>query len=113
MSRTSLWLLSSIVLAGCAASTQTTQTAPATSNGAAKASLSWERAQYPSTYRRRPYPPVLIRNATLMTGVGAEITGASILFSDGRIVAVGTDLQPPPDATVVDGTGKFVTPGLI
>jgi imidazolonepropionase-like amidohydrolase len=111
--RTSIALLLSIALAGCAASAQTTQTAPATASGGEKATQSWARAQYPSTYRRKPNPPVLIQNATIMTAAGPELQGASILFRDGRIVAVGTDLQPPADATIVDGTGKFVTPGLI
>src|SRR5213083_1158540 len=69
--------------------------------------------QYPSTYKRHPNPPVLIRNATIMTAAGQEIQGGSILFKDGRIVAVGTNVQAPSDATVVDGTGKWVTPGVI
>ena len=30
----------------------------------------------------------------------------------GKVVAVGRDTAPPPGATVVDGTGRFVTPGL-
>src|SRR5213593_2843236 len=68
---------------------------------------------YPSTYQRHPNPPVLIRNATIMTATGQEIQGGSILFRDGRIVAVGTTVQAPSDATVVDGTGKWVTPGVI
>jgi len=70
-------------------------------------------ARYPSTYQRHPYPPVLIENATIMTAAGQEIPHAAILFKDGRIVAVGTGLQAPPDAIRVDGTGKFVTPGII
>src|SRR5881628_2146134 len=70
-------------------------------------------SQYPSSYRRHPNPPVLIRNATIMTATGQEIQGGSILFRDGRIVAVGTTVQAPSDATVVDGTGKWVTPGVI
>src|SRR5438034_11247159 len=41
--------------------------------------------QYPSTYKRHPNPPVLIRNATIMTAAGQEIQGGSILFKDGRI----------------------------
>src|SRR2546427_6731800 len=69
--------------------------------------------QYPSTYQRQPNPRVLIRNATIMTAAGQEIQGGSILFKDGRIVAVGTNVQAPTDATVVDGTGKWVTPGVI
>src|SRR5881628_2823680 len=68
---------------------------------------------YPSTYQRHPNPPVLIRNATIMTATGQEIQGGSILFRDGRIVAVGTSVQAPSDAVVVDGTGKWVTPGVI
>ncbi|HLZ44262.1 MAG TPA: hypothetical protein VKQ05_01120, partial [Gemmatimonadales bacterium] len=66
--------------------------------------------QYPSTYKRHANPPVLIRNATIMTAAGQEIQGGSILFRDGRIVAVGTNVQSPTDAIVVDGAGKWVTP---
>jgi imidazolonepropionase-like amidohydrolase len=76
--------------------------------------LSIDRPQYPSTYRRRPNPPVLIRNATVLTAAGAELPGASILLRDGRIVAVGPDVGALPTGTqTIDGTGKFVTPGLI
>src|SRR3989442_8342136 len=71
------------------------------------------RPQYPSTYVRHPNPPVLIRNATIMTATGQEIRNGSILFKDGRIVAVGEKDDAPADATVVDGAGKHVTPGLI
>jgi imidazolonepropionase-like amidohydrolase len=72
-----------------------------------------DRPQYPSTYQRHANPPVLIRNATVMTAAGEQISGGSILFRDGRIVAVGTSVDAPADAVVVDGTGKFVTPGII
>lgn len=92
--------------------------APATA-AAAQASasftdtLSFDRPQYASTYRRRPNPPVLIRNATVLTAAGQELSNASVLFRDGKIVAVGTALQAPADATVIDGSGKYVTPGII
>src|SRR3989441_842045 len=76
-------------------------------------SSSVNRAQYPSTYHRHPNPPVLIKNATIMTAAGQEIANGSILLRDGRIAAVGTGVEPPADAMVVDGTGKFVTPGII
>jgi imidazolonepropionase-like amidohydrolase len=56
---------------------------------------------------------VVIRNATIMTATGQEIASGSILFRDGRIVAVGTTVNAPADAVIVDGTGKFVTPGII
>jgi imidazolonepropionase-like amidohydrolase len=76
-------------------------------------SLSAVRPQYPSTYQRHEYPSVLIRNATILTAAGKELTNAAILFANGRIVSIGRDTTPPPGAKVVDGTGKFVTPGLI
>jgi imidazolonepropionase-like amidohydrolase len=71
--------------------------------------------QYVSTYRRPAAPPVLIRNATVLTAAGPELPRASLLLAGGKIVAVGTDtaVPAPPGATVIDGTGKFVTPGLI
>jgi imidazolonepropionase-like amidohydrolase len=71
------------------------------------------RPQYASTYRRHANPPVVIRNATIMTAAGQEIAGGSILLRDGRIVAVGSTVDAPADAVTVDGTGRFVTPGII
>ncbi|TBR11376.1 MAG: amidohydrolase [Lysobacter sp.] len=68
---------------------------------------------YPSTYRAIPNPPVLIRNATVLTGTGERLDGADVLMRDGSIVAVGRALQAPADAMTVDGTGKWVTPGII
>ena len=96
-------------LGACSAATRGAETAPAPAGGGA----SWERPQYPSAYQRRAYPPVFIRNATILTAAGPVLQNASIHFREGQIVAVGTDLVPPPDATIVDGTGKWVTPGLI
>jgi imidazolonepropionase-like amidohydrolase len=80
---------------------------------AARDTFSFERPQYPSTYRRRPNPPVLIRNATILTATGQELRNSSILFQDGKIVSIGGSLEAPAGAVTVDGTGKFVTPGII
>ena len=87
--------------------------APEPTTATATGPFSFERPQYPSTYTRRPFQPVLIRNATIMTATGGELANASILLQDGRIVAVGSNVQAPAGALVIDGTGKFVTPGLI
>ncbi|PYP16973.1 MAG: amidohydrolase [Gemmatimonadetes bacterium] len=110
-------VLGLIVLATACAS-GAAKTAPSTAPAPKPAAQDTGRAAavatpYPSTYQRHPNPPVLIRNATIMTATGQEIQGGSILFRDGRIVAVGTTVQAPSDATVVDGTGKWVTPGVI
>jgi len=48
-----------------------------------------------------------------MTAAGPTVRDASVLLRDGKIVAVGTDVQAPADAVVIDGTGKYVTPGII
>jgi len=69
-------------------------------------------APYPSTYRAVASAPVLIRNATVLTGDGQRLESADVLMRDGRIVDVGTSLRAG-NATVVDGTGKWVTPGII
>src|SRR5438034_9485951 len=58
-------------------------------------------SQYPSSYRRHPNPPVLIRNATIMTAAGQEIQGGSILFRDGQIVSHGTGAPVPTPGCAV------------
>src|SRR5947199_8587719 len=87
--------------------------APASVSQAAAESASVDRAQYPSTYRRHPNPPVLIRNATVMTAAGQEIRNGSIVLQDGRIVAVGEKVDAPAGAVEEVGTGENVTPGLV
>jgi imidazolonepropionase-like amidohydrolase len=86
---------------------------PSTSPKPAEGEESEFRSQYPSTYQRKQNPPVFIRNATVLTAAGPEMQHASVYFKDGLIVSVGADTTAPADAVVVDGTGKFVTPGII
>jgi imidazolonepropionase-like amidohydrolase len=105
----SLWYLAMPLAAACA----TASARPGAQTPAPADTTSVGRPQYPSTYRRHANPPVVIRNATIMTATGQEIASGSILFRDGRIVAVGTTVNAPADAVIVDGTGKFVTPGII
>ncbi|HSU97381.1 MAG TPA: hypothetical protein VLI40_09135, partial [Gemmatimonadaceae bacterium] len=68
---------------------------------------------FPSTYVPFPSHTTLIRNATIMTAAGPTMQNASILLRDGKIVSVGTSITAPADAVVIDGTGKYVTPGII
>lgn len=44
---------------------------------------------------------------------GPPIENGTVLVRDGKIVAVGTNVTVPNDATRIDATGKWVTPGLI
>jgi imidazolonepropionase-like amidohydrolase len=66
-----------------------------------------------STYAPLPSHPTVIRGATVMTAAGEEIAGGEVVMADGKIVAVGRGLEAPAGATVIDATGKFVTPGII
>ncbi|MEO9492111.1 MAG: amidohydrolase family protein [Marinomonas sp.] len=53
-----------------------------------------------------------ITNATVGTGDGSEpIEGANVTVRGGKVVAVGTGA--PTSGTVIDGTGKWVTPGIV
>jgi len=56
---------------------------------------------------------VLIQNATLMTITDGIIENGDVLIVDGVITAIGVDLSAPSGVSVVDGTGKYVMPGII
>jgi imidazolonepropionase-like amidohydrolase len=55
----------------------------------------------------------VITNATVHTGKGEVIEGATIVITDGKIAAVGKNITVPSGATTVDAKGKQVYPGLI
>ena len=68
---------------------------------------------FPSTYQAPASKPIVIRNVTVMTAAGPAIRGGAVLVQDGKVAAVGTQVEAPADATVIDGAGKFLTPGVI
>jgi imidazolonepropionase-like amidohydrolase len=68
---------------------------------------------FPSTYRAYPGVATLVRDVTVYDGEGGRIDRGQVLFAGGKIVAVGQTVDAPADAVVVDGTGKWVTPGVI
>ena len=68
---------------------------------------------YASTYKPLPSFPTLITNATVLTAAGDRIEGGSVLMRDGKIAAVGRQIDPPTGALVIDARGKWVTPGII
>ena len=92
------------LLAGCASAPQ---------HPAKPSDFGFTADPYPSTYHRVSSPPVLLQHATVLTGTGARLDDADVLMRDGRIVAVGANLDAPADAVRVDATGKWVTPGII
>jgi len=74
----------------------------------------WEPV--PRAVDRGPYAEadaLLIRNATVHTVTEGTLENASVLVRDGTIAAVGADVSAPSGATVLDGRGMHVTPGII
>ena len=55
---------------------------------------------------------IAIVGGTVHTVSGPRIEGGTVLIRDGRIVAVGVDIEIPAGARRVDAGGKIVTPGL-
>ncbi|MDR7193690.1 amidohydrolase [Luteimonas terrae] len=107
MSRLLSAALAVALFGGCA--TTSTSGTPA-----AKSDVSHVGANaYASTYAPIASAPVLITNATVLIGDGQRLEGADVLLQDGRVAAVGTGLDAPANAQRVDGTGKWVTPGII
>lgn len=56
---------------------------------------------------------IAITGGTVYPASGPKLANATVLIRDGRIAAVGTNVSVPSDATRIDATGKWVTPGLI
>ena len=108
--------LVALLLSGCASTAQTPTKAPEPAKDSNDSNDSKDTKDpndaYLSTYKPLPSGPVLITNATILTAAGDRIERSSILLQDGRVAAVG-NVQAPAGATVVDATGKWVTPGII
>jgi len=56
---------------------------------------------------------VLIKNATVITVTGEDLTDTDILVRNGLITQIGKNLPAPSGISTVDATGKFVLPGII
>ena len=67
---------------------------------------------YASTYKPLAPENIVIRNATVFDGNGNKFQNFDVHFSDGKIQAIGLRLVVD-GAQELDGTGKFVTPGII
>jgi imidazolonepropionase-like amidohydrolase len=56
---------------------------------------------------------IAITGGTVFPVAGPKVEHGTVLIRDGRIVAVGANVAIPPDASRIDATGKWITPGLI
>jgi len=71
-------------------------------------------APFPSTYKAYPGVATAIRNVTVYDGEGGKIDNGVVFMSGGKITSVGgPDTAIPAGVNMLDGTGKFVTPGII
>jgi imidazolonepropionase-like amidohydrolase len=110
-----------LLLAGttaCATATPATSTSPTPAKDSTAAvglgSTSTPNADpFPSTYVPFPSRTTVIRNVTILTAAGPTIRNGAILLQNGKIAAVGATVNAPADAVVIDGAGKYVTPGII
>ncbi|PAX08778.1 amidohydrolase [Sphingomonas lenta] len=87
--------------------------APATKGKGPGRNKGYSHDPFPSTYKPYPGVPTLVRNVTIYDGEGGRIDNGAALFADGKVVAVGQTVDAPANATVIDGAGKWLTPGVI
>ncbi|MCW0197858.1 amidohydrolase [Sphingopyxis sp.] len=106
----------SLALAGCAATG--TEAKSASDKPAATATadrpVRFDKNPYPSTYKPYPSRLTVVKNVTIFDGEGGRIDHGSIVLSSGKVLSLGgPDMDLPTDADVYDGTGKYLTPGVI
>lgn len=110
-------LASALALSACATTGSADTAKPAMmdkKDGTTFAATPAGEPVFASTYK--PYPGVAtaLTGATVYDGKGGKIENGVVFFRDGKITAVGgPDTAIPDGVTVIDGTGKFVTPGII
>ena len=81
-----------------------------------QAGLAVAAAPYESTYVLRPTEATLILGVAVFTGDGGALDRADVLLKDGRIAAIAEYGTPAADlqtTRVIDGSGKWLTPGVI
>jgi imidazolonepropionase-like amidohydrolase len=101
-----------MALVACANTADAPKTA--SSDAPAEKPAAVNKNPYPSTYKPYPGMATAIRNVTIFDGEGGQINNGVVFFAGGKISGVGgADTAIPADMTVLDGTGKFVTPGII
>ncbi len=77
-------------------------------------SASFDKNPYPSTYKPYPGAATALVGATVFDGAGGLTENGTVLLRDGKVTGIGgADLAIPEGYARIDGTGKFVTPGII
>lgn len=67
-----------------------------------------------SSAQQSPSDFMVLQGATVFDGTGKTIENAVVIIKDGRIQEIGgQDVKIPKNATTIDLSGKFITPGLV
>ncbi|MFZ5727186.1 MAG: amidohydrolase [Pseudomonadota bacterium] len=104
----------SLALVGCAATGGGAASAGDKPAASADKPAKFDKNPYPSTYTPYPGRPTAVRGVTIFDGEGGRIDDGVVLFANGKVEAVGgADTLIPAGYDVIDGGGKFVTPGII
>lgn len=57
---------------------------------------------------------ILIKNAYLKTMAGEDVENGCVLIADdGKLAAVGKNIEAPEGAEIIDAEGRLVTPGVV
>ena len=109
MIRKSILILLAIFLFSCTEESGIFTSEP---EGSATKFIDDTHGTYASTYEPLPSEETVIRNATVFDGNGNKFQNYDVHFADGKIKEIGRDLIVG-EIIEIDGTGKFVTPGII
>ncbi len=94
-----LMVASSLALTGCLQSQQDEK-------------VTINKNPYPSTYKVLPQQTTLVKNATVLTGTGERLDNTDVLFVNGKIEQIGSNLSVN-GAIEIAAQGKWLTPGII
>ncbi|MCJ7420339.1 amidohydrolase [Sphingomicrobium astaxanthinifaciens] len=99
----------------CSAALATSACATAGASDTSEAPRLFDPNPYASTYAAYPGVPTVITGATVFDGNGGRIDNGAVWIEDGIVRGVGSvdDILVTGEMKVIDGTGMYVTPGII
>ncbi|MEQ8410271.1 MAG: amidohydrolase [Erythrobacter sp.] len=108
-------LCGAMALAGCTTTGSANANAQraAADDGETYAASTESDGPYASTYQAYPGVPTALVGAVVYDGAGGKIENGTVLFRDGKVIAVGDASLSAEGYRVIDGAGKYVTPGII
>ena len=104
----------SLALLGCQSLPMAANDSSATTKASAQDSKQSSSSEpFASTYTVPSSAAYVIRNANVLDGTGQQLDQTDVLFRDGKIAEIGQNLLVDDMVMSIDGTGMWVTPGII